>query len=152
MKILSLDLGTKTGWAILSGAKPDSGVQVFDVRRGESPGMRYHRFRCWLQEMLIGFRKGDIVIYEQAHNRGGAATQLLNGFAAIVMEEVALTGADHDPIHSSTLKKWATGSGHADKAQMIAEAEKRAGRKMSGDDEADAYLMLAYAIETYGRA
>lgn len=37
-KLLALDLGTHTGWAILSGAKPDSGVQVFDVRRGESPG------------------------------------------------------------------------------------------------------------------
>lgn len=39
MKILSLDLGTKTGWAILAGpppCTPDSGVQTFDGRRAEA--------------------------------------------------------------------------------------------------------------------
>jgi Holliday junction resolvasome RuvABC endonuclease subunit len=151
MKILSLDLGTKTGWAILAGpppCTPDSGVQTFDVRRGESPGMRYHRFRAWLREMMFMFDAGDIVIYEQAHNRGGAATQLLNGMTAIIFEECAVAGVDHDTIHSSTLKKWATGSGRAEKQAMI-EAARRRGGTPRDDNEADAWLILCYARERY---
>jgi hypothetical protein len=40
MAILALDLGTRTGWAPAEHGRVESGVQVFDVRRGESPGMR----------------------------------------------------------------------------------------------------------------
>ena len=48
MKILALDLATLTGWA--SSVGRTSGVQVFDVRRGESPGMRFLRCRAWLRD------------------------------------------------------------------------------------------------------
>jgi hypothetical protein len=37
MTILALDLGTHTGFALLANGVTESGVQVFDVRRGESP-------------------------------------------------------------------------------------------------------------------
>ena len=50
MKILALDLATKSGWA--TNVDHQSGVQVFDVRRGESPGMRFLRCRAWLGEMF----------------------------------------------------------------------------------------------------
>ena len=38
--ILALDLGTRTGWALAEHGRVESGVHVFDVQRGESPGMR----------------------------------------------------------------------------------------------------------------
>jgi hypothetical protein len=33
--ILAVDLGTRTGWALWDGARTESGVQVFDLKRGE---------------------------------------------------------------------------------------------------------------------
>jgi hypothetical protein len=54
MKVLALDLATKSGWATNVGRQ--SGVQTFDVKRGESPGMRFLRCRAWLGEM--GYRIG----------------------------------------------------------------------------------------------
>ena len=50
MNILALDMATKTGWAMNVGRQ--SGIQTFDVRRGESPGMRFLRCRGWLNGML----------------------------------------------------------------------------------------------------
>lgn len=44
MNILALDMATKTGWATNAGRT--SGVQTFDVKRGESPGMRFLRCRA----------------------------------------------------------------------------------------------------------
>jgi Holliday junction resolvasome RuvABC endonuclease subunit len=50
-------------------------------------------------------------------------------------------------IPTLTLKKWATGTGKADKAMMMAEAEKRTGKHYESDDEADAVLISLSAHE-----
>jgi hypothetical protein len=60
MNILALDLGTRTGWAMAENGRTKSGVQLFDVKRGESPGMRYLRFNRWLEDMAAGERKPDL--------------------------------------------------------------------------------------------
>ena len=46
LPILALDLATKTGWALQdrTGAIA-SGMQEFSLKRGESKGMRFLRFR-----------------------------------------------------------------------------------------------------------
>ncbi len=51
-KILALDLGTKTGWAVcLADQKILSGTENFKSTRFEGGGMRYLRFKSWLDEM-----------------------------------------------------------------------------------------------------
>ena len=51
-KILALDLGTKTGWAIcLKDQKILSGTENFKSTRFEGGGMRYLRFKNWLDEI-----------------------------------------------------------------------------------------------------
>src|SRR4051794_34066015 len=48
--ILSLDLGTNTGWAIrLPGGSIQSGSTSFRPSRYDGGGMRYLRFRGWLR-------------------------------------------------------------------------------------------------------
>jgi len=137
--ILALDLATKTGWCT-DGA---SGVQTFDVKRGESPGMRFLRCRAWLSEMKNLLPGLEVIYYEQAHHRGGYATEVGVG----LVTEVKAFAAQHDievsPIHTATLKKWATGNGRASKDDMIAEAEKR-GYKPTDDNEADAMLLYEF--------
>jgi Holliday junction resolvasome RuvABC endonuclease subunit len=143
MKILALDLGTKTGWAMLEGGRIESGVQISDVKRGESPGMRYIRFNRWLEE--IADPKPDVIVFEQAHHRGGAATETAAGFSTRVLEFCARHGIEHSSVHSATLKKFATGSGRAEKADMIARARERFKPDLADDNEADALWILEWA-------
>ena len=155
MNILALDLGTATGWALSRGpARVESGVQVFDVRRGESPGMRYLRFNRWLDEIGAGLGvDGLLIVYEAAHHRGGAATEVLNGMTTRVQEWVARNGFDgsinHQAVHSATLKKATTGSGRADKTAMRHAVHTRGwmqGREIYDDNEIDALALLHYAL------
>lgn len=114
MKILALDCATKTGWCLLdeSGKIIESGVQSFEKRRGESNGLVFLRFRNWLGK-LIEFRPGgaQLLVYERAHMRGGAATELCVGLQTRVQELAAEKMIESLPVPSTTLKKWATGSG-----------------------------------------
>lgn len=68
--ILALDLGTRTGYAIRENGRVESGVQVFDVKRGESPGMRYRRFTVWLTDMLTTSLGGGDNELERAWGAG----------------------------------------------------------------------------------
>lgn len=161
MNVLALDLGTHTGWALRRhgavGAAIESGVQVFDLRRGESPGMRYMRFRRWLGEMgQDTAAHGLLIAYEAAHHRGGAATELLCGLTTRVHEWAAQhPWSEHQAVHSATLKKWATGRGNADKEAMRRAMVDRGwwapiahehGRAPIDDNEVDAVVLLHYCL------
>ena len=65
VNILALDLATKTGWASKHNNYFCSGVQDFSLQRGESPGMKFLRFRRWLEELTV-ISSCDVIIYEQA--------------------------------------------------------------------------------------
>lgn len=152
MNLLALDLATHTGWASWTGEDPargragilESGVQVCDVKRGESPGMRYLRFRRWLED-LANLISPELVVYEQPFvMRSGAAAEISLGFATRVQELCALRAIDHQPINGSQLKKWTTGRGNAKKPEMVAAVSRR-WKLVTDDNEADAIALLQYA-------
>ncbi len=149
MNILSLDMATKTGWASnIHGNR--SGVIEFALKRGESPGMRFLRCRAWLNEMwklLAG--QIDVIIYEQAHHRGGAATSVCVGLVTEVLAFAAEHGIETLPIHAAVLKKWATNNGRASKEDMVKAAKAR-GWSPRDHNEADATLLLEFALEELG--
>ena len=160
MIILAIDPGSHLGWALARDGKLiESGVEDFGLKRGESPGSRYLRFRKWLQGQAI-YTGGDpdnhgwpnLVAYEQPHHRGGHATEVLVGMTTRLQEFAAEIGAECVAVHSATLKKHATGSGRASKLEMIHAADNRWKPKpgLFNDNEADALLILAWAIEEYG--
>lgn len=147
MKILFLDLGTKTGWATNIHDRIEHGVQTFDLRRGDSPGMRYVRFNSWMRiNWSTGCGGMDVICYEQTHQRGGAATEVAAGFATRVQEFCAERKIQHAAVHSGTLKKFWTGKGNANKDEMIEEAKKR-GYEVIDDNDADAIAGLYWAME-----
>lgn len=149
MKILALDSGTKTGWATnIELPTYLSGVQDFSLKRGESPGMRFLMFQNWLKEMLKK-SEAEMVIYERAHHRGGAATEVGVGLTAIIQSVCAELKLEHVALHSSALKKYATGKGNASKEIMMAAATKQ-GWTFEDDNECDALWLLDYAIKNYG--
>lgn len=143
--ILALDMATMTGWAVKIDNYKESGTQWFGLKRGESSGMRFLRFRAWLQDMK-NIDVPDLIIYEQAHHRGGAATQVGVGMVALLLEFAAENDVTTMPVHSATLKKWATGNGRASKGDMKKESERR-GWKPADDNEADATLLLEYGLD-----
>src|SRR5574343_1536847 len=122
MKILALDCATKTGWCLLdeSGKIIESRVQSFEKRRGESNGLVFLRFRNWLGK-LIEFRPGgaQLLVFERAHFRGGAATELCVGLQTRVQELAAEKMIESLPVPSTTLKQRATRPGHANTAAML---------------------------------
>jgi len=75
---------------------------------------------------------------------------VLLGLVAVVQEWCAERQIPHEAIHTGTLKKWATGSGRADKDAMMAACEEKTGVIPLTDDEADAVLLAARAVERGG--
>lgn len=148
MRILALDLATKTGWAHSNG---ESGVQDFALKRGESPGMRFIRFRTWIQEWSHGAIRPHVIAYEQAHHRGGAATHVAENLIGRVLEFSAEHDIDTSPYHTAHIKKYATGRGNASKDEMIAAAQaKWPDATIIDDNHADAMWLLALAQRDLG--
>lgn len=144
--ILSLDLGTTTGWAICTreGAIC-SGSQSFKPGRFDSSGMRFLRFQRWLDE--IADTTIDRIVYEEVRRHLGVdAAHAYGGFMAqlLVMAEQKALPCEGVPV--GTIKKHATGKGNANKELMIASARGR-GHNPADDNEADALALLHWAME-----
>lgn len=160
LPVLALDLATKTGWALSDrNGRITSGVQEFDLKRGESKGMRFLRFRKWLKDILrlgeLGVKFSEtspgLIAWEMAHHRGSHATELCVGLVTDAMAEAALFGLEHTSIHSASLKKFATGSGKASKEDMILKAKEfYPNVEIIDDNHADALLLLKYAMSEIG--
>lgn len=152
MKILAIDQATKTGYAVIEhGTVVESGVwQLADNKRsGESRGMRYIRFEKCLEDVQArhGF---DLVVHEQTLLRGGAATEIANGLKALVLKFAARHGVEATCVHTSELKRFATGNGKADKAEMIDACVRMSMVLPEDDNEADAVLIGLWAWNKFG--
>ena len=149
MNILTIDCGTKTGWASLVNGRIESGVQNFSLKRGESKGIRFLRFNTWLVGMLE-LVKPHVVVYEMAHFRGGSATEILVGMTTRIEEFCESKKIEYSSVHSATLKKFATGSGRASKQDMMKMASQFFAKTVDSDDEADALLILKWGMKEFG--
>ncbi len=148
--ILALDCATKTGWCLLRDGKVyESGVEDFSKRRGESNGAMFLRFRHWLTQ-LVDRDDVHLVVYEQSHHRGGSATEIGVGLTTRVQEICAQVKTEYVPIHTATVKKFATGRGNADKGAMVEKAREVLGREPQDDNEADAVMLALLAYKEYG--
>jgi len=151
LKILGLDMASKTGWGVViaRGQLMESGVQDFTKKRGESNGLMFLRFRKWLRD-FCDLLNPDLIAYEQAHFRGGAATEICVGLQTRAQEIAAERGIESAPVKTNTLKKWATGKGNAGKEEMITAAGKFMHRPPIDDNEADAVLVSLWAANEFG--
>jgi hypothetical protein len=146
VNVLALDLATRTGWALSEDGRIESGVESFEIARHESRGMRFVRFNRWLVK-LVDTRR-PLVVYEQAHQRGGAATEVAAGFITRVHEFCALHDLDFSSVHTATLKKWTTGKGNAKKPDMAGAVYARGWlpASVTDDNQVDAVALLRYAL------
>jgi len=149
--ILTLDLGTRSGWAHsdCSGVIT-SGVAEFRTDRWQGGGMRFLRFRAWLDEMHRLTGGFDLLVYEQVRRHAGAdASHLYGGWLAILTAWCEQRGFAYQGVPVGTIKRHVTGKGNADKAAVIAAIRAR-GFDPTDDNEADALAILLWATETAG--
>ena len=147
--ILALDLGTTTGWALhhLDGTI-SSGAEQFKPQRFEGGGMRYLRFKRWLNEVLAGSGDINAVFFEEVRRHAGVdAAHAYGGFMGHLTAWCEHHNIPYQGVPVGTIKKHATGKGNAGKAEMIA-AVLRRGFTPADDNEADALALLHWAIET----
>lgn len=131
-----------TGWAIREhDGSVTTGVTLFlETKRA---GDRWLRLISFLRRS-----KPDRVIYElpiiHFKNRNGLG--LGHAFEAIVQFYCAREKIPCSGVPISTLKKWATGDGRADKFKMHLFAQSMKW-DITDDNEVDARWLLHYAIE-----
>lgn len=150
--ILSLDLGTATGWALSNhNGRIISGTAHFRPRRFEGGGMRYLRFERWLNETLEITGQIHAVYFEEVRRHLGVdAAHAYGGFLASLTAWCEEQSIPYEGIPVGTIKKFITGKGNASKA-MVINAIKALGYNPEDDNEADALALLHHAIEINGR-
>jgi len=151
MIVLAVDPGTRCGFAI-GGVGGISGTWDLAPKRGDSPGMRYIYLRTKLEWVLNAYSNLELVAYEMAHHRGGAATEYAIGVVTHLQSWCAERNIEHVAVHAAQVKRHATGRGNAKKPEMLAAAEKRFGFRPQFDDEADALWILDYAMNAIAKS
>lgn len=145
---LALDMALITGYAIsVGGSILESGtvdLTKYRVGIGKHNG---HAFMALHDFICSRYGDGIAIAYEVPHHRGGPATRLGVGWQTVVLMFSAQLGIKTLPVHTMTLKKFITGTGKADKQQMISEVIRRTGITPKDDNEADAIAVALYAIE-----
>ncbi len=149
--VLALDLGTTTGWAMqLTDGAIVSGTVSFRPGRYEGGGMRFLRFRSWLEEMLRSAPSLATEHFEEVRRHVGTdAAHIYGGFLAHLAAWCEMKMIPYQGVSVGTIKRHATGKGNADKQAVIAAIKSR-GFAPTDDNEADAIAILLWAIETEG--
>ena len=152
MRVIGLDLGTKTGYAYTNDNKVSaihSGVADFSPRRHEGGGMRFLRFRKFLFE-LVDDPESTIVFYEEvAAHRGVHAAHIYGGLLGVLSEWCERNDVPYRGLPVGSIKKHATGKGNASKNDMLARASTVFGH-VDSDDAADALWTLSLGLQELG--
>ena len=153
--ILALDLGTQTGWALhqLDGCIT-SGSESFKPQRFEGGGMRFLRFKRWLNELRSVDQHINAVYFEEVRRHAGVdAAHAYGGFLGQLTAWCEQHRIPYQGVPVGTIKKHATGKGNSKKDAMAAAARARWGETASGElgeDQADALCVLAWALDEIG--
>jgi Holliday junction resolvasome RuvABC endonuclease subunit len=153
--IMTLDLGTLTGWCVAMGPfAPEprtwaSGCQDFRGTRYEGGGMRFLRFKSWLTQMKNTSRIEAIAFEEVRRHAGTDAAHVYGGFLAILTAWCEHHQIPYIGVPVGTIKKHATGKGNASKDDMIEAAATRGPccQRTKDDNQADAVCLMNAMLE-----
>jgi len=145
--VLALDLGTTTGWALrLADGSITHGFVSFKPQRFEGGGMRYLRFRRWLDEVAAAASGLGAVYFEEVRRHLGVdAAHAYGGFLATLTSWCEHQQIPYQGVPVGSIKRHATGKGNAGKSDMLAAMRSR-GYVVADDNEADALAVLDWAL------
>ncbi len=146
--ILTLDLGTKTGWALRqTDGTITSGTVEFKPGRFEGGGMAFVRFKRWLSEVSrFAGPIGSVFFEEVRAHAGVTASHVYGGFLSHLTAWSEEMEIPYQGVPVGTIKRHATGKGNASKEEVI-EAMRRKGHAPVDDNAADALAILHWAID-----
>lgn len=149
--ILALDLGSNTGWALGAGADAIiSGTVSFRPSRYEGGGIRYLRFRGWLDQLASDSRNPSAIYFEEVRRHTGTdASHIYGGLLATLTAWCEQRSIPYQGVPVGTIKRFIAGKGNADK-QAVVDAVRARGYVPTDDNEADAIAILLWAFETGG--
>lgn len=146
MTLLALDLGTTTGWALNMGKTMYSGTMSFQPKRFEGGGMRFLRFRRWLDEMLKAYKLTELVFEEVRAHSGVDAAHCYGGFLATLSCWCEDNNVPFSAVPVQAIKTYATGKGNANKAAVLTAVRKRWDNTVTDDNQADAIALLQFKL------
>jgi len=147
MKILSLDLASKTGWSVTT----KDGLQSCGVwYLSKSDKSRFYQLTIELEHMMQQEAPIDLAAYEVPGRLFGHARRIIPGLQAVVEVWCDRWSVPFVTITPSALKKHATTKGRADKLQMTRMAEKKwRSFTFETDDVADAAWIGDYFMKDH---
>ena len=148
-QVLTLDLGTTTGWALRTrDGQISHGFVTFKPQRFEGGGMRFLRFKRWLSEINAMANDIHAVYFEEVRRHVGVdAAHVYGGLMATLTSWCEQRNVPYQGVPVGTIKKHASGKGNASKDEVIA-AMRALGHAVSDDNEADALAILHWAMAT----
>lgn len=144
MTLLALDLGTSCGFAVVKDGKVGSGTKKLRVDK-RAFGARFLDFRNWLLQAIALYDIQEIYFERVYGHTGTEAAHVYGGLMytlATVCLELNLKCVG---FAVQTIKKFMTGKGNANKAEIIA-AAKQKGFNPKTHDEADAIAIMLLAL------
>ena len=142
MKILSLDIATKTGWA----TDTTSGVWDLKPKRGESEGMRVVRFKAKVRE-LIELESIELVAYERPAGRHKSSIMVASEMIGVLKDLTMERNIQLASYSATEIKKFATGKGNSNKEAMVNAAKQNFNIEIIDDNHADALWLLKMVNE-----
>lgn len=146
-EVLSLDIATHTGYYSLV----ESGTWNFEESMRRNNNKQHKAFRDTLMRFIKehGIKRIVAEDVRAGEAKGGfMASRKLAEFRGILMEVCdELDMPEPTFINPSTVKKWATGDGKADKDKMVRYAKLRWGVTPVDDNHADACHIFMYYIK-----
>jgi len=174
MRVLALDIGTKTGWALSDDDKISAGTWELASAKNlkAAKALRINRRLDIRVIALVNKLKEihaveaiDYIFFEDVlFAKSLAQAQLWGSFRGAIWTFAHLNGILTDCLDTGKLKKWATGSGSADKPAMAQalvakysdsySAQKGLVKDLKngtllGDDAVDAIHLLYWALTLF---
>ena len=149
--LLTLDLATITGWAYLGSPsdKPMSGTHKIAPADKSDAGF-FIEFEKFIDDLLT-LHNPHTVVFEapfMGSIKNLNTARRLIGFAVLTELVSAKKGVSRiKEVNNSTVKKFFTGNGRAEKKDMIFKCHQK-GWKPKDDNEADALAILAFSMST----
>lgn len=168
MNILALDLGTTTGYCLgqtgIGAPVPQAGsilwatktevTQFGRMRLTRTSDPRVLRFERWLAGKLQTTKLDAIIFEDVEFSTYTKQTQLWSSFRAVVWIAANAADVTVECVPVTTLKKFATGAGNADKSMMARALKMRHpefSKKELDDNAVDAIFIWKWAAQTLAR-
>ena len=152
--VLALDLGTSLGWALATADRSAilSGVVALHPGRFEGGGVRYLRFRNWLETMRDK-HQFDVIVFEEVRGHVAVdAAHIYGGLLGTLSAWCEHAVVPYIGVHTGEWKKGVLGNGAAKKEEIQAYVARELGLPeeepadpVLSSDEADAVGVLLYA-------